>query len=84
MLARYSKENAPVIFSLLIQTAPGFPIDVQDRDGNTGVLFSLLLVYVCMYVCMHTLYVLFLLYSYEVCDVVYNMVWFSLKDCCCI
>ena len=36
VLARYSKENAPVIFSLLMQTAPGFPIDVQDRDGNTG------------------------------------------------
>ena len=36
VLARYSKENAPVNFSLLMQTAPGFPIDVQDRDGNTG------------------------------------------------
>lgn len=36
MLARYSKENAAAIFSLLMQTAPGFPIDVQDRDGNTG------------------------------------------------
>ena len=36
VLARYSKENAAEIFSLLMHTASGFPIDVQDRDGNTG------------------------------------------------
>ena len=36
VLARYSKESAAHIFSMLMVTAPGFPIDVQDREGNTG------------------------------------------------
>lgn len=38
LLSRHPKENAAAIFHMLIQVAPGFPINKQDSDGNTGAL----------------------------------------------
>lgn len=37
LLARHPRENAAAIFHMLIQVAPGFPINKQDSSGNTGI-----------------------------------------------
>lgn len=36
VLASYSRENAHLIFSCLLEFYPKFPLDVQDAQGNTG------------------------------------------------
>lgn len=38
LLARYPRENAAAIFHMLVQAAPGFPINKQDEGGHTPLL----------------------------------------------
>lgn len=42
LLAKHGKENAAAIFSMLLATAPRFPLDKQDNDGNTPLLLAYL------------------------------------------
>ncbi len=35
LLAKHGRENAAAIFSMLLNTAPRFPLDKQDEDGHT-------------------------------------------------
>ena len=35
LLARHPRENAAAIFYMLVQVAPGFPINKQDSTGST-------------------------------------------------
>jgi hypothetical protein len=38
VLASHSKENAQFIFAILLEFYPHFPLDVQDSQGNTGLI----------------------------------------------
>ena len=39
ILAKYAKENASGIFSMMLEVSPNFPVDLPDADGNTRKLF---------------------------------------------
>ncbi|CAF1118017.1 unnamed protein product [Rotaria sordida] len=40
VLASYSRENAHLIFTILLEFYPKFPLDVQDAQGNTALLLA--------------------------------------------
>jgi hypothetical protein len=38
VLATNSTENAQIIFSTIMEHNPTFPLDIQDEQGNTGIM----------------------------------------------
>ena len=41
ILAKYAKENASGIFSMILEVSPSFPVDLPDADGNSRKFFIL-------------------------------------------
>ena len=41
MLGAYGKDNAAAIFELFRESMPEYPIAKVDADGNTGMLYHL-------------------------------------------
>jgi len=36
VLSKHAKQNASIIFNLLMEVASNYPINKQDAEGNTG------------------------------------------------